>query len=196
MAVSDFGFFRPGSPSSRCASPSSASVAFSDSFSRTLTSRFPPAPRPVSPDVGTYDLKRFPQISSGYNREICSRDESIYDLNSQATRVQSRGSACFRSSGRSLLDDNYAVCASPLARDRKSFNTTELLKSISFKNCSLRSNSQEREKGKSRRPKKATTQNVDGDNDKNSIRADRSEQKRAMLQKESDILSVRELPFY
>ena len=197
MTVSEFPFFHPGSPSSRCVSPSSASVASSDSFSRSLTSRFPPAPRPVSPDVGTYDIQRFPQITSGYNREICSRDGSNFDFNLPASRGRNRGSACFRNSGRSLLlDDNYAVCASPIARDRKSFNTEQLLDTISFKNSALRSRKQERKKGFNRKSQKSTRQNIESGNRINTIRVDKREEMLDRLERENDILSVRELPFY
>ena len=195
MTVSEFPFFRPRSPSSRCGSPSSASVASSDSFSRSLISRFPSTPRPNSPDVGIYDIQRFPNIANGYNREICSPDGTKFDLSSSAPTRRRNGSACFRNCGRTLLDENYAVCPSPLARDRKSFNTSELLDTISFKSSFLSSRSPESKK-QTRKTNKSTRRRSVSCNDSTPIRIDRSEERRAMQQKERDILSVRELPFY
>ena len=216
-AVTDFPFFFPDSVRDRCASPSSSS---SDSFSRSKISRFPPTPRPGSPDVGTYDLERFPEISklNGYNREICSRDGSSVDFSSSKSKTRG-GSACFKSIGRTVLSEEYAVLPSPSARDRKSFNTTEFLDAISFKNSLKRPQTKpptsiNKSKGRSR--SKVTPNELslkqesvncigdhDGDNknsnsnsNKKSLKLDRTVERLARLLTKEDIVSVRALPYY
>ena len=218
-AVTEFPFFFPDSVHDRCASPSSPS---SDSFSRSKISRFPPTPRPGSPDVGTYDLERFPEISklNGYNREICSRDGSSVDFSSSKSKSRG-GSACFKSIGRTILSEEYAVLPSPLARDRKSFNTTEFLDTISFKNSLNRpqtnpptsiNKSKSKSKNKSRSkvtPNELSSKqesvtcigdqdddNKNSNSNKKSFKLDRTAERLARLLTKEDIVSVRALPYY